>query len=84
MNKTITRCVHLNELLEIQKNIIQKHLDEHKWFRHIPDEEQAKTDFIDQFGWIMRELYCGYACKERFECEIAKDKDYLPKQADPK
>ncbi|HDQ23132.1 MAG TPA: hypothetical protein ENN28_04175 [Candidatus Uhrbacteria bacterium] len=75
------RCTHLRELLKVQKNIIERHIDDHKWFLHIPDRQEAIADFIEKFGWIMRELYCGYICSVRLECEIAKQ--YLPPRADP-
>ncbi|OGY42773.1 MAG: hypothetical protein A2Y67_02540 [Candidatus Buchananbacteria bacterium RBG_13_39_9] len=75
----IDHCVHLRDLLAAQRTILEKHLSEHKWFRHIPDEEEGKEDFIREFGWVMREFYCGFACPDRFECEIAQE--YLPKDA---
>lgn len=75
------RCTHLQELLKVQKNIIERHIDEHKWFLHIPDRQEAIADFIEKFGWIMRELYCGYICPVRHECDIAQQ--YLPPTAGP-
>ena len=78
------RCTHLRELLGAQKTIIERHIAEHLWFQHIPDEEEGKGDFIEKFAWIMREIYCGFICCERFDCVIAHE--YLPKppnQSDP-
>jgi len=74
-------CIHLNELSKVQSIIIKKHIDQHKWFAHIPDRQVAISDFIEKFGWIMRELYCGYICADRFDCSIASE--FLP-PADPK
>jgi hypothetical protein len=78
------RCTHLRDLLGTQKTIIERHIDEHLWFQHIPDQEEGKGDFIEKFGWIMREVYCGFICCDRFDCVIAHD--YLPtapNQSDP-
>ena len=74
-------CTELRELSKVQKRIIERHIEEHKWFLHIADRQEAIRDFIEKFGWIMRELYCGYICTTRLECSIAKD--FLP-PADPK
>ena len=75
-----TKCEHLNELLKAQEVIIKRHIDEHKWFQHITDPDKAAVDFIEHYGWIMREVYCGQACKDRANCVIAAE--FLPK--DPK
>ena len=61
------------DILEFAMNeIIRRHLDEHKWFQQIADPEQARQDFITKFGWIMRELICGFSCEQRYECSEAK------------
>lgn len=73
-------CVHFQEILEIQRSIILKHIGPHKWFQHIEDDEEAKADFVEKFGWVMREVYCGYACVDRFDCVLAQK--YLPKPRD--
>ena len=71
-----TACNHLSDLLKIQEAVIRKNLDTHKWLRHISDKEQGMIDFIETYGWILREMYCGYMCATRNECPIAKE--YLP------
>ena len=68
-----TACNHLSELLKIQEDIIKRNLDTHKWLKHIPDKEQGMTDFIETYGWIMREMYCGHMCVNRDTCLIAKE-----------
>jgi len=73
-----SKCVRLNELLKVQELIIKRNLKVHKWLRHIPNEEQGAIDFIEHYGFIMREVYCGFACPYRKECEIAKE--FLPKE----
>lgn len=78
------RCTHLQELLAAQRIIIERHLKKHLEAHHITDEQEGKVDFVETFGWIMRELYCGYICSERFQCQIACE--FLPEptnQSDP-
>lgn len=64
-------CTHLRELNQAQTTIIKRHIDEHKWFAHIADEEEGKLDFILKFGWAMREVFCNYICGERSGCITA-------------
>lgn len=52
-------------------------MDQHKWFNQIENREQAICDFIEKYGFIMREFYCSRVCRERFECELAQK--YEPK-----
>lgn len=66
------QCVHLVEFLRVERGIIQKHIDQHKWCRKIPDYNEGVADFIDEFGWLMREMYCGHVCEHRCDCEIAQ------------
>ncbi|MBN1426276.1 hypothetical protein JXA88_17130 [Candidatus Fermentibacteria bacterium] len=61
-------CKHLRELLESQREIILRHVDRHKWFRHIENREEAILDFVEKFGWIMREFHCTMICTDRSEC----------------
>jgi hypothetical protein len=70
------RCTHLRDFLTAQKIILLRNLEQHKWFRHIADEEEGKDNFIEWCGWLMREIYCGFICCDRFDCAIAHD--YLP------
>lgn len=69
---SIQQCVHLRELLDAEISVIRKHLSRHKWFRHIPDDDEGLRDFIARYGWIMREMYCGFACPDRDKCELAE------------
>ena len=71
-NQNFSECKQLITFLTAEKRIIMKHLSDHKWFQHISDENLGVMDFIDKYGWIMREMYCGFACKNRFSCKIAQ------------
>ena len=66
----LSRCRHLDMLLEAQADIIRRHLERHMWFRHIDDRDEALRDFINEFGWVMRELYCGLICGDRSGCAV--------------
>ncbi len=66
-------CEKLQDILQIQLEIIQRHIDKHKWFHGIKNEDEAVLDFIDKYGFIMREFYCSRICDNRFDCEIAQD-----------
>ena len=58
--------------MRTQLDVIQKHLDEHKWFRHIEDKGEAIISFIDDYGWLIRELYCTRICEFRHDCKISE------------
>ena len=65
-------CKHLQDFLRCETKLIRKHLDRHKWFQGIPDEGEGIRDFIEKYGWLIRELYCGYVCSERSNCKLAE------------
>lgn len=62
------RCEHLREFLDLELDVIKRHLDEHKWFRHITDENDGVKDFIESYGWLIREIYCVAICVDRDIC----------------
>jgi|TARA_Y100000034_G_C6774925_1_gene345939 hypothetical protein len=73
------RCEHLREFLDLEVDVIRRHLDEHKWFRHIISENDGVKDFIESYGWLIREMYCTAICADRDICgwkdEMFKDKN---------
>lgn len=69
-------CRNLSALSAIQRDIIEKHIEKHKWYNGIENKEEAIQDFIDKFAWIIREMYCGYICGQRFRCKDAQK--YIP------
>lgn len=86
MEKKIDHCVHLQEFLKAQREILLRHIDEHMWCRHIADDQEGKDDFLNVFGWLMRELFCGYACPDRKDCQIAEpfiSEDQKPEAPNP-
>lgn len=66
-----SQCQCLSDFMKAQKEIITRHLDEHKWLRHIEDKNEAASSFIDSYGWIIREMFCTKICGKRDTCEIA-------------
>ena len=73
-------CKDITKLLKAQRKVLLTHLAEHKWFQHIADENVGAIDFVEKYGWIMREMYCGFACPDRLNCEWAKQ--FLPKEVE--
>jgi hypothetical protein len=67
------KCEHLSEFLSLQKDIIEKHLEKHKWFRHIENENDAAIDFIQNYGWIMRAVFCTHLCPMASGCNLLKE-----------
>lgn len=70
-------CKRIEEILAAQIELIERHVDNHKWFMQIHDRNEAIRDFIEKYGFIMREFYCSRICEERFSCSLAKK--YNPK-----
>lgn len=60
--------------MKIQRDIISRHIDEHKYFKHIVDREKAVVDFIKQYAWLMRETYC-LACPDKDTCDYDPDSE---------
>ena len=71
MDERHRNCTHLNDILKAEIPIIKEHLKDHKWYQHIQDDTQTQIDFIERYGFIMREMYCRYVCKDRDNCELA-------------
>ena len=65
-------CKRLQDILDAQKEIIERHIEKHQWFQKIESRDEAICDFIEKYGFIMREFYCSRICEERFDCEFAQ------------
>ena len=68
----IEKCERLMTFNIIQAHILRRHLKNHKWFTHLPDENQALIDFVQKFGFAMREVYCE-CCVYHNNCIIERD-----------
>jgi len=73
LKEEIKTCKHLKEFLEVEINIINHHIGEHKYFQHIKDKNEAVQDFNEKYGWLIREMYCHYMCKDGPICKLAKE-----------
>jgi hypothetical protein len=67
-------CERFSDFMKAQMDIIGQHIDEHAWCQHIEDKNKAVIDFIDKFGWVMRESYC-HCCPEYNNGECAEYKE---------
>ena len=52
-----------------EKVLINRHIDKHEYFRGIADLETAKADFINNYMWMAREMYCDKICPNK-DCDI--------------
>ena len=68
----VENCECLSEFIKAQMDVIIKHLDEHKYLRSISDREKAISSFVNDYGWLFRELYCTKICPKRAACKIAE------------
>jgi hypothetical protein len=66
-------CQHLRAFTQTQMEVIGRHIDEHKYLRQIEDKNEALASFINDYGFLIRELYCTKVCEKRDECEIATE-----------
>lgn len=66
-------CDHADGLRSLTKQVIKKHLDRHKWFRHIKDKKAAIKDFMKSYEFIIDDMYCENACPYRKSCSTALD-----------
>lgn len=70
---TETKCLHLTAFMKTQMDVIQKHLDEHKFLRQMESSDEALESFIHDYGWLIRELYCTRICEFAKGCAIAAE-----------
>lgn len=68
---SIYQCAHFEELMIVFQTMVANHLDAHKWFQQIADLEEGRKDFMEKFGEIMQQLYCGHVCLDRYKCMMA-------------
>ena len=82
----VKACRHMSELMKTEMSVIHKHLDEHIYLRRIDNKTDALTSFINDYAWLIRELYCTKICQERATCpmavELARSGDLLRNRRD--
>ena len=75
----LMKCEHFIELMRLQRDIINRHIDEHKYFQGIEDKNQAVIDFIQKYGYLMREVFC-LRCQDRDKCGYDPSEELYSKQ----
>jgi hypothetical protein len=65
-------CKQTGKFNLVQRAIIIKRLEAFQKKTKITDHQEAKAAFIELFGPIMRETFCG-ACPEREQCDVKEN-----------
>ena len=55
-------CEHFRVFFNASKEIIRRHLNNNKWYNHIVELDAAVANFAEEYGEILREIYCDVAC----------------------
>ena len=50
MSDQLDYCQKLKDFLDIERKIIIRHIDQHKWFNKISDKNEGISDFIGKYG----------------------------------
>ena len=66
-------CTHMRDFMFSQYKIVGRHIDKHKYYQGIAKKDEAIQDFIDKYGWLMREMYCANACPDYEHCKVGHD-----------
>ena len=46
-----------HELSWLQLQVVKHHISMHKWYHSIVSYKEAVNNFLDQFGWVIDEMY---------------------------
>jgi len=63
-------CTRAGELGRAEMSVIQSHIAKHKWYRHIEGDLDALMSFNEEFGPLLRDMFCRFACEDRHDCEL--------------
>lgn len=66
----MTTCTHLEDEVKIVEWVMKKHLDRYKWFRGIANKTEAEIKFVQEYAFLIRDIYCEFCCSK--DC-IKKD-----------
>ena len=58
--------------MKIQREIISRHIDDHKWLNGIADKNEGIADFVKKYAWVIRETFCSYMCENKDTCQLWK------------
>lgn len=45
------------DIIRIKLQVLKHDIKVHKWLNKIDNYEDAVRDFLDRFGWVIREMY---------------------------
>jgi len=65
-------CSELEKVIEMDIKLINEHFENHAWYNHITDKEQAKIDYVEKYMALAKEMYCVHVCDKSYECEIGQ------------
>lgn len=63
-------CVCVKESNRFTVEVIKRHIDTHKFQRHIKDPNEGIGDFIKLYQWAVGQVYCSGICMNRGICGI--------------
>lgn len=64
-------CINVEGLTGIESKLIQEHIDRYKWYKGIEDYNKAIILFIEEYDFIIKEIYCSRVCQKRNKCIIS-------------
>ena len=63
-------CTHFKGLMIAEAEIIKESIEFHKYCNHFETTDEAISDFLSKYGWIMRTMYCKSACPNKNICDL--------------
>jgi len=64
-------CYHVKDILDIERELIIDHIAKHRWCNNFENDNDAIIDFVHQYAWLMREVFCGVMCPYRHDCNAS-------------
>ena len=63
-------CEKVPKIVSAEMKIIKKHLEKHKYYHHLKNDNDGIMDFAKQYAWVMREAYCHLICENKKTCKV--------------
>ena len=70
--KPVEECKHLEALAVVQTRVIKRHIQKHMYYKGMDNPNQAIADFIENYLWIVREVFCDL-CYDSKRCMAYQD-----------
>ena len=65
-------CDSFSSYMAFETELIDKYLFEHKPYSH-EEKQVLASEFIQQYAWCIRYIYCHYICPHRSGCSLANN-----------